>query len=170
MAFVSKTDMVSLKPGIQAVLKKYGMKGTIAGQNSSTVRVTITKGPLDLMGAYRARVIRDAHRELPRNPHFADGTKYALGETSFRLNEYWIEDNYVGEVRDFYLELKAAMEGADFFCEDDAMTDYFHRSHYITINVGNKNGYEYTGEEPEFQVDPEDTVNAIMEQYYGDAA
>ena len=31
------------------------------------------------------------------------------------------------------------VEGPDFFNEDDAQTDYFHRSHYIDINIGTWN-------------------------------
>jgi hypothetical protein len=31
------------------------------------------------------------------------------------------------------------MKGSDWFCEDDAMTDYFHRSHYTDVNIGSWN-------------------------------
>jgi hypothetical protein len=31
------------------------------------------------------------------------------------------------------------MKGPNYFCDDDAMTDYFHRSHYTDINVGRWN-------------------------------
>ena len=54
-----------------------------------------------------------------------------------QVNPYWIEENYDDpEVVAFLLELKDALEGPNFFCHDDSMTDYFHRSHYIDINVG----------------------------------
>jgi hypothetical protein len=54
------------------------------------------------------------------------------------VNEYWLEENYKSDpvVLAFLLELKEAMHGPDYFCEDDIQTDYFHRSHYIDINVG----------------------------------
>lgn len=155
--------MVSLKPGIQAVLKKYGMKGTIAGQNSSTVRVTITKGRLDLVGARRANIIKNADRDLSRISNFeefVDFTKLRLEEDSFHVNHHWIEDSYVGEVLEFYSELKQAMLGQGYFDESDPMTDYFYCSHYISINVGNKNGYQYTGEEPTFEF--ESFLNSIL--------
>jgi hypothetical protein len=35
--------------------------------------------------------------------------------------------------------MKAAMEGPDFFNEDDVQTDYFNRSHYVDINIGKYN-------------------------------
>jgi hypothetical protein len=34
------------------------------------------------------------------------------------------------------MEMIAAMKGPDFFDHSDAQTDYFHRSHYIDINIG----------------------------------
>ena len=41
--------------------------------------------------------------------------------------------------RHFLLELLAAMKGPTIFNNDDAMTDYFDRSHYTDINVGKWN-------------------------------
>ena len=55
---------------------------------------------------------------------------------SHQVNEYWIHEHYTGTARDFLVELLAAMKGPDYFCEDDSMTDYFHRSHYTDINIG----------------------------------
>ncbi len=54
-----------------------------------------------------------------------------------QVNPYWIEENYnCPKVVAFLSELKAALEGLDFFCNDDILTDSFHRSHYVYINVG----------------------------------
>ena len=36
----------------------------------------------------------------------------------------------------FLKELLDAMKGPKYFNHDDAMTDYFHRSHYTDINIG----------------------------------
>jgi hypothetical protein len=33
-------------------------------------------------------------------------------------------------------EMIAAMKGPDFFDHSDIQSDYFHRSHYIDINIG----------------------------------
>ena len=44
-----------------------------------------------------------------------------------------------GVVRNFLNEPKDTMEGPSFFNEDDAMTYYFHRSHYTDINIGQWN-------------------------------
>ena len=109
MAYVSQAKKASLAPAIRAVLNKYKMKGTIAVRHHSSLVVNLKQGPID------------------------------FGDSYIQVNTYWIDTHYTGTARDFLNELKAAMEGPDFFNEDDAMTDYFHRSHYVDINVGQWN-------------------------------
>lgn len=117
MAYVSQEDKKKLAPAIKAVLKKYKMKGTLAIHHHSSLVCNIKSGELDVIGA------------LPVSEY---------GPRDYvQVNPYWISENYdCPTVVAFLKELKAAMEGPDFFCEDDSMTDYFHRSHYIDINVG----------------------------------
>lgn len=117
MAFVSQEDKKKLAPAIKAVLKKYKMKGTLAIRHHSSLVCNIKSGALDIIGA------------LPVSEY---------GPRDYvQVNPYWIAENYDDEtVVAFLTELKAAMEGPDFFCHDDSMTDYFHRSHYVDINVG----------------------------------
>ena len=111
MAYVNAEKKAELAPAIKAVLKKYHMKGTISVRNHMTLVVKIKSGAIDFA------------------PFHSDPWAY-------QVNDYHIETNYYGEARDFLLELKAAMQGEKWFCEDDLMTDYFHRSHYIDIQVG----------------------------------
>ena len=119
MACITQEDKKKLAPQIKAVLKKYKMKGSIAVKHHSTLVCNIKSGALDILKA-------------------ADAAKY--GRDYIQVNPYWISDNYnCPTVVAFLTELKEAMEGEDFFCEDDIQTDYFHRSHYTDINVGNYN-------------------------------
>lgn len=119
MAYVSQEMKKELAPQIKAVLKKYGMKGSIAVRHHMSLVVNIKSGKLDILGALGAS-------EYERD--------------YVQVNPYWIEENYDdAEVVAFLSELKEAMEGPNFFCHDDSMTDYFHRSHYIDINVGQFN-------------------------------
>ena len=149
MAYVSQEDKKNLAPKIKEVLKKYGMKGTIAINNHSTLVVNIKEGKLDMMGAAREAMMKSNHYDLQYNPYDCQQMANRLADEYLQVNTYWIEENYGdGEVAQFLMELKDAMEGPDFFCHDDSMTDYFHRSHYIDINVGKYNTpYVCTGEE-----------------------
>ena len=116
MAYVSQEDKSKLATGIRAVLARYGMKGTIAVRHHSTLVVTVKSGPID------------------------------FGDTNIDVNVYWIDQHYEGKARRFLNELLAAMKGPDYFNHDDAMTDYFHRSHYTDIRIGNwKQDYVFTG-------------------------
>jgi hypothetical protein len=107
MAYVSQEDKAKLAPVIKYVLAKYGMKGTISVRHHSTLVVTVKSGNID------------------------------FGGTDIDVNVYWINEHYTGRARDFLNELHQAMMGPDWFCDDDAMTDYFHRSHYCDIRIGN---------------------------------
>lgn len=133
MAFVSQEDKKMLTPAIKAVLKKYNMKASIAVRHHSTLVVNIKSGDLDIISAYQETRLNHIERELYHHPD-----QYIQLEEYVRVNEYWIEDTYKNypEICAFLTELKSAMEGPEFFNEDDSMTDYFHRSHYTDINVG----------------------------------
>lgn len=149
MAYVSQEDKKKLAPKIKEILKKYGMKGTISVNNHSTLVVNIKEGKLDMMGAAREAMMQSNHYDLQYNPYDVQQMANRLQDEYLQVNTYWIEENYGnGEVGHFLMELKDAMEGPDFFNHDDSMTDYFHRSHYIDINVGKYNTpYVCTGEE-----------------------
>lgn len=116
MAYVSQADKKSLAPAIKAVLNKYNMKGSISIRNHSTLCVTIKSGAIDFD-------IRDAYEDV---------------------NVYWIDQHYAGVQRAFLNELLDAMKGPSYFCEDDAQTDYFSRSHYTDITIGSAWNKPYT--------------------------
>ena len=114
MAYVSQEDKAKLAPEIKKVLSKYGMKGSISVRHHSTLVVTIQSGSIDF-------------------------GEYTHGDGYIQVNTYHIESHYRGKAKAFLTELLAAMKGPDYFNNDDAMTDYFHRSHYTDINVGKWN-------------------------------
>tara|TARA_R110000765_G_scaffold180510_4_gene286447 strand:- start:3631 stop:4041 length:411 start_codon:yes stop_codon:yes gene_type:complete len=126
MAYVSQEMKKEFAPAIKAVLKKYNMKGSIAVRHHSVLVVNIKSGALDILGS------------LPVSEY---GPRDYI-----QVNEHWIKENYDdATVVAFLTELKDAMKGPDFFDESDAMTDYFHVSHYLSMNVGNYNTpYIYT--------------------------
>ena len=63
----------------------------------------------------------------------------SLGGVSKSVNVYHIDEWYEGVAKNFLNELLNAMKGPKYFNNDDAMTDYFSRSHYTDINVGKWN-------------------------------
>lgn len=112
MAYVSQEDKKKLAPAIKEVLKKYKVKASIAVRNYSTLVVNIREGA------------------VPFKP-----------SDHYQVNEYHYENHYADNpvLVSFLDELISAMKGPDYFNNDDAMTDYYHRSHYTDINFGQWN-------------------------------
>lgn len=111
MAFMSQERKKELAPGIKEVLKKYGVKATIAVRHHSTLIVNIRSGKVNF------------DREAKS------------GLCHYQVNPYWLSDHWEGEALNFLTELKAAMDVGN-FDHSDPMTDYFHVGWYIEINVG----------------------------------
>ena len=104
-----------LAPKIKEVLKKYGMKGTISVNNHSTLVVTIKEGKLDMISAKNEAMMASNHYDLQYNLYDCQQMANRLADDYLQVNTYWIEENYGdGEVGQFLLELKDAMEGFDF--------------------------------------------------------
>lgn len=140
MAYFSQDDKKKVAPAIKAVLKKYGVKGSISVDNHSTLVVTIKSGKLDFIGAAKKVCEYQASRTGRRT--------YEVG-SYLQVNRYHAADNArkVGEneIADFYDALVEAMMGADWFDKSDIQTDYFHTAYYMDINVGKWNKpYELT--------------------------
>ena len=119
MPYVSQEMKKELAPAIKAVLKKYKMKGSIAVNNHSTLVVNLSEGYVDC--------VSKGERVL------------GLSGVSKSVNVYHIDEWYEGVAKKFLNELLAAMKGPKYFNDDDAMIDFFSRSHYTDINVGKWN-------------------------------
>ena len=128
MAYVSQETKKELAPGIKAVLKKYRMKASISVRNHSTICVNIKSGPIDFIGEANKKNKEIAERR---------GTPYYENDGYIQVNPYYPET--YGDASDFLEELVDAMKGQNYFNNDDAMTDYFSRSHYTDVNVGKWN-------------------------------
>ena len=109
MAYVNKETKKELAPAIKKVLAEYGVKGTIRINNHSMLVVTLRKVP---DGLFTAEEIENG------------------------VNVYHIDRFFEGTAKKFLNKLLDAMKGPKYFNNDDAMTDYFHRSHYTDIKIG----------------------------------
>ena len=115
MAYISQQDKKDLAPAIKAVLKNYGMKGTIAINHYSSLVVNIQSGVLDF------------------TDHFTHGDGY------IQVNTYHINNWYSGTIKRFLQDLLKAMKGTKWYNNSDAMTDYFDTAYYMDINIGKWN-------------------------------
>jgi hypothetical protein len=135
MAYISQDGKAKLAPTIKAIMKKYGVKGTLSVRNGMSLVLTLKSGKIDFIENY----IATSNNKGYGQPMPADQVAYIRKNGYLDVNTYWIDSHYSGKAKDFLTEIKAAMEGPDFFNEDDAQTDYFNRSHYIDILIGKWN-------------------------------
>ena len=84
MAFMSQEKKKSLAPAIKAVLKEYGIKGSIGVNNHSTLVVNLAQGPID------------------------------FGATHDNVNQHWIASHYSGIAEKFLTNLAKAMMNGNF--------------------------------------------------------
>lgn len=109
MAYMSQEHKAKLAPAIKAICKKYNIKASLAVRNHSTLALNVKQGDID------------------------------FGGDRIQVNPYWYQDHYEGRAKDFLSEVIPAMYGPEYFDHSDAMTDYFHCSHYIDVNIGQWN-------------------------------
>lgn len=135
MAYFSQEDKKKVAPKIKAVLKKYGLKGSIAVHNHSTLVVNIKEGKLDLCGVeLKCRLSDFPELRLHQNvekPTYIQVNRYHASEWCRRVGEE--------NIAKFYEELNEATMGADWFQESDIQADYFRTAYFIDINVGRWN-------------------------------
>ena len=79
MAYFNQERKKEMAPAIKALLKKYGMKGSLAVRHHSTVVLNLKEGSID------------------------------FGGDSIQVNVYWIDKNYTGVARDFLTEAYAIL-------------------------------------------------------------
>jgi hypothetical protein len=127
MAYMSQEKKAQLAPGIKAVLKKFGMKGSISVNNHSTLVCNVSEGPLDIIG--------NMYEIAMTKPETFYARDKAPKPNHIQVNPYWISENYSGKVLQFVQALKDAMDIGN-HDRSDIQTDYFDVGWYIDINIG----------------------------------
>jgi hypothetical protein len=130
MAYVSQEMKAQLAPAVKALLKQYGLKGSLSVDNHSTLVLTVNSGRIDFIKNFNETCER-----IPRAEHLP----FQPAEKSIQVNTYWAHEHFSGKAKDFVVAAIAALKGPNFFDHSDIQTDYFHRSHYIDINIGRWN-------------------------------
>ena len=121
---------------VKPILKKYGIKGTFAVRNHSTICLNVKSGKIDFIENY---ISTDAN--LPYGKHFSsDQVEYIRKNKSIDVNPYWFQDHFTGKAKSFLLETFAAMKSAgNWYDNSDAQIDYFDTAYYVDVNIGSWN-------------------------------
>ena len=111
MAYMSQERKKALEPAIKAILKKYGLKGSLSVRHHMTLVLTVRSGDLDF---------------------FAD---CGSDREYIDVNTYWYHEHFTGQSLKFLKEVIPAMMVGN-HNNSDIMTDYFDVGWYIDVNIG----------------------------------
>jgi hypothetical protein len=131
MAYVSQANKLSKAPAIKAILKKYGIKGSLAISNHMTLVLNVKSGSIDFMEDHYnvcSEILRYSnpyHDTAQRTSHIS-------------VNPYHFERQHSGTARDFLREVIDVMNIGN-HDDSDVQTDYFDVGWYIDVNIGKWN-------------------------------
>ena len=134
MAYMSQERKKSLAPAIKAVLKKYGVKGTIAVRNHSTLVLNIKSGSIDFIENF----ISTDTDSMSGRKMSQDQIAYIRKNQCLDVNPYWYKEHFSGKAKSFLSELFPAMNKGN-HDNSDVQTDYFDVGWYVDVNIGKWN-------------------------------
>lgn len=129
MAYMNQDKKAKIAPAVKAILKRYGVKGTLAVRDHSTLVLNIKAGSLDFINDYN-------ETSGKRPGGFRNGSP---AETYIDVNPYWYSEHFNNKViRCFLKEIFTAMNTGN---HDNSRSeiDYFDVGWYVRVNVGKWN-------------------------------
>lgn len=129
MAFMSQDKKALLAPAVKAILKKYGVKGSLAVSNSTSLVLNIKSGPIDFIKNFNDTVCN-----RPGGYRNIGGPV----EKCIQVNTYWYDEQYSGVAKEFFREVITAMKVGN-WNKSQIEIDYFDVGWYVNVNVGRWN-------------------------------
>jgi hypothetical protein len=124
MAYINQEKKHAKAPAIEAILKKYGMHGSLSIRHHTTLVLTLLHGILDF----------DQSKGV--NPSLLHGILDF--DRSKGVNPYNVNDYYEGKKRDFLNEVLKVMNEGN-YNNSDISTDYFDVGWHVEISIGKWN-------------------------------
>lgn len=128
MAYMNQEKKAMFAPAVKALLKKYGIKGTLAVRNHSTLVLNIKSGSIDFIKNYNETVSN-------RVGGFRNGSP---ADKCINVNPYWYDEHFSGIALNFITEIVNVMNNGN-HNNSRIEVDYFDVGWYIDINIGKWN-------------------------------
>jgi hypothetical protein len=133
MAYMNQERKAKIAPRIKTILKKYGLKGSLAVRNHSTLVLTIKSGKIDFIQNYN-----DAIDD--RQPY----TGRRIVDKYLDVNPYHYQNYFTGKALACLTEIFNVMNDGN-HDRSQPEVDYFDVGWYVDVNVGRWNKpYEVT--------------------------
>jgi hypothetical protein len=141
MAYFNHERKSQKAPAIKAILKKYGVKGSLAVRHHSTFVLNIKSGSIDFIENY---IKTDADKNYG-NKMDQNQIDYIRNNKALDVNPYWYQEHYTGKALSFLKEVFKAMNAGN-HDNSDIQSDYFDVGWYVDVNIGQWNKpYEVEG-------------------------
>lgn len=111
---------------LKQIAKQYGIKLSVSGSNSSTIKVTIQEGNIDFFWNL-ITCMKDDDYDLDRDAISKQGCLH--------VNHYYLQNSFSGIALECLEKIKEVLY-EDHWDESDVQSDYFNCSWYIAINIG----------------------------------
>ena len=130
MAYISQTEKQAIAPAVKALLKQYGLKGSLSINHHSTLVLTLTAGAIDFFAS--------ANR---KNKEFAEQRGEIVREVKdyMNVNVHWVDSHFDGAAAEFLGKAIQALRGEGWYDNTDLQSDYFDTKHYVDIRIGKWN-------------------------------
>ena len=126
MAYYRQEDKKEVAPKINAILKQYGVKGSLSIQHNSMLVLTIHSGGIDFI----ANADDCAKVKATRYDH-----QYYPIKDSIEVNIYHTGSNFSGIALECLDKLITTMNEGN-YNNSDVQTDYFDVGFYVAIKIG----------------------------------
>lgn len=133
MAYVHKEVITKARAALKVLNKEYGIKATLSGENSSSLKLTIASGSIDFVENYCENIT-----EQDRLHNVAEVKEYIRKEKYIQVNQYYLDRAFSGKALE-YLDKANAIMHVDHWDKSDVQTDYFNCAYYVNINIGRWN-------------------------------
>ena len=127
MAYIDTKDVKAIREALKAEFGK-DFKFSVTREHFSSVRISVMSGvenfydgSMDSTDKYSGRINTFTGNEQINHYH---------------LHFYGKHEALFTKISEIAHTAPGLAGGKKYFCEDDAMTDYFSRAYYVSINVG----------------------------------
>lgn len=127
MAYMSQERKAQIQPAVKAILKKYGLKGSLRVRNHSTLALTISQGSIDFIG--------NCNETCSSDPYQSSRGFRPITSGYTDVNPYHYRSHFSGRAQRCLGELLAAMNVGN-HDRSDIQSDYFDVGWYVDINIG----------------------------------
>ena len=123
MAYFSQEKKKKMAPKIKAILKNYGLKGSLSVDRNTSIVLNISSGKIDFISNYND-CIKISHEQ-----------NYSPERTSLSVNKYAYKRHFSGTALNCLTELFNVLYDGN-HDRSDIMTDYFDVGWYVDLNIG----------------------------------